>query len=87
MLKVIGSKVLVKVDKPSTCTQKIGGLEIPVGPGAGEYEVAHVIAVGEEVKEVKVDDTMYIYFNSGKKFTHDNVEYRVLTLNEIIAII
>lgn len=87
MLKVIGEKVLVRVDKSCTCTQKIGGLEIPVGPAAGEFEIAHVIGVGEKVESVKEGDTMYIYFGAGKKFLHENEEYRVITLNEIIVII
>lgn len=86
-MKVIGEKVLVKVDKPTGCTQKMGGLEIPVGPGAGEYEIAHVIGVGEGVNSVKEGDTLYIYYGSGKEFSHENEKYRTITLSEIIAVI
>ena len=86
-MKVIGEKVLVTVDKPTGCTEKIGGLMVPVGPGAGEYEVAHVIGVGENVVSVKEGDTLYIYTGSGKEFSHEGSKYRTITLNEIIAVI
>lgn len=87
-MKVIGEKVLVKVEKSSeSCVQKIGGLTIPVGPGAGEYEVAKVLGVGEKVESVKEGDTLFLYYGSGKTFHHESEEYRVITLNEIIAIV
>lgn len=86
-MKVIGEKVLVKVEKSDAYVQKVGGLSIPVGPGAGEYEVAKVLGVGEKVESVKEGDTLYMYFGSGKKFHHESEEFRVITLNEIIAIV
>jgi co-chaperonin GroES (HSP10) len=86
-MRVIGEKILVKVDKPTGCMQKIGGLDVPVGPGAGEYEIAHVIGVGEKVTSVSEGDTLYIYFGSGKEFSHEGNKYRTITLNEIIAVI
>ncbi len=88
MLKVIGEKVLIKVEKNTEqCTQKIGTLSIPVGPSAQEYEIAEVIGVGDKVENVKPGEKMYIYFGSGKKFVHSGEEYRVITLNEIIVIL
>lgn len=84
-MKVIDSKVLVQVEKGSTCTQKMGSLEVPVG--AGEFEVAKVIGVGSKVEEISVGDTLYIYTGSGKKFTHEMAEYRVITLNEVIVVL
>ena len=87
-MKVIGEKVLIQVEKqPDVCTQKVGGLTIPVGPSAGEYEVAEVIQVGEKVESVSVGDKIYLYYGSGKKFIHEGKEYRVITLSEIIVII
>ncbi len=85
-MKVIGEKVLVVVDKPSTTTRSIGGFTYTAGVGV-DYEVAHVIGVGEKVDSIKEGDTLYIYMGSGKKFTHEEKEYRTLTLNEIIVII
>ena len=88
MIRVIGEKVLIKVVKnEEQCTQKIGSISIPVGPNAGEYEIAEVIGVGDKVEAVKIGEKMYIYFGAGKKFVHESEEYRVITLNEIIAIL
>lgn len=86
-MKVIGERVLVKVKKSDECVQKVGGLCIPVGPGSGEYEIAEVLGVGEKVESINVGDTIYLYFSSGKKFHHEGEEFRVITLNEVIAII
>lgn len=81
-MKVIQSKVLVIVDK-DTMTQKIGNFSVPVS----DYEKAKVVGVGEEVGELKPDDVILIYPNSGKSFTHEGIEYRVITLNEIIVVL
>lgn len=50
---------------------------------------AEVIGVGEEVSEgvLKPGDTILIYPNTGKSFTQDGTEYRVITLNEIIVVL
>ena len=85
-MKVIGEKVLVIVDKPTTNTQNIGGFVYTAGAGV-DYEVAHVISVGEKVDSVKSGDTIYIYKGSGKMFNHEEKEYRTITLNEIIVVI
>lgn len=81
-MKVIQSKVLVIVDK-DTMTQKIGNFSVPVS----DYEKAKVVGVGEEVGELEPDDIILIYPNSGKSFTHEGIEYRVITLNEIIVVL
>ena len=83
-MKVIQSKVLVIVDK-DTMTQKIGNFSVPVS----DYEKAKVVEVGEEVGSdvLKSGDTVLIYPNTGKQFTHDGTEYRVITLNEIIVVL
>ena len=80
-MKVIQSKVLVIVDKKDT----IGNFVVP----ASECEKAEVIGVGEEVSEgvLKPGDTILIYPNTGKSFTQDGTEYRVITLNEIIVVL
>ena len=85
-MKVIGEKVLVTVDKPTTSTQNIGGFVYTAGAGV-DYEVAHVISVGEKVDSVKSGDTIYIYKGSGKMFNHEEKEYRTITLSEIIVVI
>lgn len=86
-MKVIDSKVLVQVEKETACTQKVGSLSVPVG--AGEFEIATVLGVGEKVDSeiLKEGDRIYIYPGVGKKFTHEMKEYRVITLNEIIVVL
>lgn len=86
-MKVLDTRVLVQVEKSNTCTQKIGGIEIPMNNG--EYEVADVIEVGENVnKEVLAPGMkVYIYTGSGKKFYHEGKEYRVIAYNEIIVVL
>lgn len=89
-MKVIGEKVLIQVDKqPELCTQKIGSLSIPVGPNAGEYEVATIKGIGEKIDPsvLEVGAKIYIYFGSGKKINYEGEEYRVITLNEIIVVL
>lgn len=84
-MKVLDSKVLLQVQKSGTATEKINGFEVPIG--AGEFEVAKVIAVGPSVKDVAPEDTVYIYTGSGKEFTHDGQKYRVVTSSEIIVVL
>lgn len=85
-MKVIGEKVLVAVDKPTASTQNVAGFTYVAGAGI-DYEIAHVIGVGEKVESLKEGDTIYIYMGSGKKFNHDGAEYRTITLNEVIVVI
>lgn len=86
-MKVIDSKVLIQVEKESVYTQKVGSLSVPVG--TGEFEIAKVIGTGEKVNPeiLKEGDKIYIYPESGKRFTHEMQEYRVITLNEIIVVL
>jgi co-chaperonin GroES (HSP10) len=87
-MKVIGNKILIKVKKSSELVEKVGGLSVPVG--AGEFEVATVLSVGNEIKEkgeIKEGDTIYLYTSSGKEFTHESERYRVITPNEVIVVL
>lgn len=86
-MKVIDSKVLVQVEKDTACTQKVGSFSVPVG--AGEFEIATVLGIGEKVDPsvLKEGDKIYIYTGAGKKFNHEMKEYRVITLNEIIVVL
>ena len=85
-MKLILEKLLVIVYKTTISTQNIGGFVYTAGEGV-DYEVAHVIGVGEKVDSVKSGDTIYIYKGSGKMFNHEEKEYRTITLNEIIVVI
>lgn len=86
-MKAIGTKVIVRVEKQKTGTQKVGALEIPVG--AEEYWKAEVISVGDEVKpeSLKPGDKIYMYLGAGKAFRIDGVEYQAISTSEIIVVL
>lgn len=87
-MKVIGNKILIKLKKSDELVEKVGTFTVPVG--AGEYEVATVLGIGEELRsknEIKEGDTIYIYIGSGKEFTREGEKYRVITPNEVIVIV
>jgi len=84
-MKVLDSRVLVQVDKKGY-TQKIGEFEVTVG--AGEYEVAKVVAVGPKVEgEIHEGDTVYLYTGAGKEITVDGGKFRVITSSEVIVVL
>lgn len=87
-MKVIGSKILLRVRKNDEVVEKIGNFVVPTG--AGEYEVAEVLGVGKEIEEkgeIKVGDTVYIYLGAGKDFTSEGQKYRVIAPNEVIVVL
>lgn len=86
-MKVLDARVLVQPEKNKGCTQKIGGIEIPVG--GGDYETATVVSVGEKIDSevLKPGDKVYIYPSAGKKIFHEGVEYRVISSSEIIVVL
>lgn len=84
-MKVIGSKILVTIEKDGMTQKTGGGFEVPVGQG--EFEVAKVQSVGPEVEGVSEGDTIYVYTGSGKEFTHELKKYRVITTSEVIVVL
>lgn len=87
-MKVLGTKLLLKVEKSEGAAQKIGNLVIPVGNDK-DYETAEVIEVGKDLKdeEVSKGDKVYIYPQAGKVIYREGVEYRVITVNDIIVVL
>lgn len=88
-MKAIASKILLKVTKKfdNTCMQKVGTLfSVPVDPKLAYWE-ATVISVGEEVKGIKENDTVFIYPDAGKEFEYEGESYRVITASEVIVVL
>lgn len=83
-MKAVDSRVIIKVNK-DTLKTKIGNFEIP--EGAEDYEKAEVVAVGPKVENIQAGETVYVYKGSGKAFKVDDVEYRSIALNEVIAVL
>ena len=85
-MKVLGKKILIKVDPAKT--EKVAGLTIPRGNDG--TETAKVIGVGSEVSEdVEVGSTVIIYRGAGSEFTNpeDNQKYRSITESELIVVL
>ena len=84
-MKVLGKKILIKVDPVKT--EKVAGLTIPKGNDG--TEMAEVISIGSEVKEVEVGDKLIIHKHAGSEFTNpsDNVKYRSIVEQEIIVVL
>jgi co-chaperonin GroES (HSP10) len=84
-MKVLGKKILIKVDPVKT--EKVAGLTIPKGNDG--TEMAEVISIGSEVKEVEVGDKLIIHKHAGSEFTNpsDNIKYRSIVEQEIIVVL
>lgn len=84
-MKVLGKKILIKVDPVKT--EKVAGLTIPRGNDG--TEMAEVISIGSEVKEVEVGDKLIIHKHAGSEFTNpsDNIKYRSIVEQEIIVVL
>lgn len=88
-MKPIKDKILVKELDSNVYKQKIGDLVIDIDPGSKDYVTAEVISFGNDVKELKVGDKVFIYPNSGKliRDPETNQEMRVITTLEIIVVL
>ena len=89
-MKVIGNKILVKVQKEEASTKTVSGVSIPTGTKNPGIEIAEVISVGdgEDVSSVGVGEKMFIHKGYGSEFTNpeDNEKYRVMDPSGIIVI-
>lgn len=87
-MKVIGTKILVKKEnvEDTVLSEKLGGFQIPVDDTSdGNYRV---VSVGEEVtKELKVDDIVRCYPQPGHVVMEGGVEYRVITISDILTVL
>jgi co-chaperonin GroES (HSP10) len=88
-MKPIKDKILVRELDPTSYKQKVGNIMIDVDPGCKDYVTAEVVAFGDEVKELKVGDKLFIYPNSGKliRDPETNQEMRVITTLEVITVL
>lgn len=86
-MKTISTRILVIVENAGNKTNDLG-LTLPDPLDSQGLEKASVLFVGEEIKGVSKEDTVYIYKGSGTKFTNpdDNKEYRVISLTDIVII-
>jgi len=80
----LGDRVLVKVEEVETKTAS--GIYIPENASQEKPTTAQVVAIGSEVKELVVGDTiMYTKFARTSTVTIDGVEYLVMETSEVLG--
>ena len=80
----LGDRVLLKVEEVETKTAS--GIYIPENASQEKPTTAEVVAIGSEVKELVVGDTiMYTKFARTSTVTIDGVEYLVMETSEVLG--
>jgi co-chaperonin GroES (HSP10) len=82
-LTPIGNRILVSITKEEK--QMIGAIVVP--NGIEKPTEALVIDCGEEVHSVTQGENILISRNCGVTFENDGIEYRVLTPQDVLAVI
>ena len=86
MIKPLGQRVLIQ---PRSIGEKTkGGLYIPVESQKRMSE-SDVVLVSEEIESPKIKAGDVVVFDqyAGNKYERDNVEYVILNLDDIIAVV
>jgi|SaaInl48_10m_RNA_FD_contig_31_751631_length_420_multi_49_in_0_out_0_2 chaperonin GroES len=80
----IGDRVLVKVDEIETKTAS--GIIIPDNASQEKPTTAEVIAIGDEVKHIKIGDKIiYAKYAKNDTVTLDEKDYLVMETSEILG--
>ena len=85
-MRAIDSKILVKEIKQEELQEKIGDLVVPVGSSKDKMTF-EVISVGEKVESLKPGDKILTYYDPGHTFKQDNVEYRIISVPDILVVL
>lgn len=82
-MRVIGKNILLlKIEKEP---QKVNGLIIPESIHATQKQYK-VIAIGNEIKEIKINDIVAVSQYGGYEVVHENIPYSVVKEEDILAI-
>ena len=80
----LGDRVLLKVQE--VVTKTASGIIIPDNASQDKPTTAEVVAIGSEVKEVQVGDTViYTKFARSADVTVDGVDYLVMETSEVLG--
>ncbi len=80
----IGDRVLLKIEEQLTKTA--GGIYIPDNASKEKPQTAKVIAIGSEVKDVKVGEkVIFSKYADSADVKIDDVEYLVMKTKEILG--
>ena len=84
--KPLGDRVLIKVEEVKT--QTASGIYIPDNAAQEKPTQAEIVAIGNDVKDVKVgDNIVYTKFARTATVTLDNQDYLVMEVAEILGIL
>jgi chaperonin GroES len=84
--KPLGDRVLIKVQEVKT--QTASGIYIPDNATQEKPTQAEIIAIGSDVKDVKVaDQVVFTKFARSATVTLDDIEYLVMETSEILGVI
>ena len=84
-MKAIGSKIIVKTKSgDEVLTEKIGDFTVPAG--AGQYEIADVVSVGSDIKDLSVGDEVLIYPKAGYAWSRDGKDFRTISIADVVAV-
>ena len=90
-MKVIGNKILVKIQQEESSTKTASGLIIPTGTKNPGIECAEIISVGdgEDISSLNPGDVFFMHKGYGSEFTNpsDGEKYRVIDPSGIIVIL
>ncbi len=78
-------KVLVAENKRENATAS--GILIEGAGGLGESKTGTVLAIGPDVKDVKVGDTIYLEWNKAQVVTIDGVQRVIIKEENIVAVV
>jgi len=78
-------KVLVAENKRENTTAS--GILIEGAGGLGESKTGTVLAIGPDVKDVKVGDTIYLEWNKAQVVTIDGVQRVIIKEENIVAVV
>ena len=80
----LGNRVLLKVQEVETKTAS--GIYIPENASQEKPTTAEVVAIGSEVKDVKIgDQVIYTKFARSSEVTVDGVDYLVMETSEVLG--
>ena len=77
--------VLVAENKRENTTDS--GIVIQGAEGLGESKTGKVLAIGDEVTDVKVGDTIYLMWNKAKLVKIDGAQRVIISQDDIVAVL
>ncbi len=83
-VKSIGKRILIELAAPETVTA--GGIIIPESAKDPKANKGKVVSVGEEVTNIKVNDSVFFNKFTGAEIEHEGYKYLTLKQEDIYAV-